>query len=351
MRYSKSFCIGLLLFLAARAPVYAWHEAGHMITALVAFEQLDTATRTEIASILKDHPRFAEDFKSAMPDGLTGDDQSRWLFCQAAVWPDLVRGRSDGKIPSDPNRKTSYHRAHWHFINFPIGLLPQGATEAEVVALENNAAQNINLDTSVPTAEALKMNVLQVIEFNAGILKDTQNSRGARAVAICWLLHTVGDIHQPLHSSALFTQAMFEPSSNPEGDRGGNRIKFGVSKSDNIHSLWDDAPGATHTFAVVTSRTETLLADANLANKGKTAAMVINPLDWAKESLDFAKQQCYPKDFRTQILAAEQSNADPDTDEIVVLSSGYKSAAANLSDQRVVQGGFRLATKLKACFP
>jgi hypothetical protein len=246
--------------------------------------------------------------------------------------------------------KTSYHREHWHFINFPFGLLPAGATEAQVKALEGSAAQNLNLATNVPAQEALKMNVLQAIEFNAGVLRNAQNADPDRAIAICWLLHTIGDVHQPLHASALFTQSMFEPSpAHAEGDRGGNRIRFGPSKSDNIHSLWDDAPGAKHTFQFVTSQAENLLGNASLASKGEAAALISSPLEWAKESFAFAKQQAYTKPIQTQILMAEKNNADPDVDEIVEIPTGYKDAAAKLSDQRVVEGGFRLATKLKAC--
>src|SRR5262249_45029524 len=148
-----------------------------------------------------------------------------------------------------------------HFINYPIGLLPPGATDDEIKALELSGAQNINLSTNVPTQETLKINVLQAIDFNAALLKDTHANRTNRAVALCWLLHTVGDIHQPLHSSALFTRTLFSPATHAEGDRGGNRITLIPNPTNNLHSVWDDAPGSTDSFHFVTNRARLLLAD------------------------------------------------------------------------------------------
>jgi S1/P1 Nuclease len=39
-----------------------------------------------------------------------------------------------------------------------------------------------------------------------------------KAIALAWLFHLVGDIHQPLHTAQLFTVEY------PKGDRGGNEI-------------------------------------------------------------------------------------------------------------------------------
>jgi hypothetical protein len=321
-----------------------------MITALVAYEKLDPTTRTQLAEILKHHPRFADDFHP-LPSG-SPEDQERWLFCQASTWPDHVRPTNnvDGTIPADPQIVTSFHREQWHFINFPIGLLPPGAAEAEISALEASGATNINLSTNVPTQETLKMNVLQAIEFNAAILKDSHNKPAGRAVALCWLLHTVGDIHQPLHSSALFTKTLFAPATHPEGDRGGNRITFISDPHNNLHSVWDDAPGLTDTFHFVTNRTSSLLADTNLKSKGAAAALITDPVAWAQESLGFARSLSYTDAIRTQILTAEKDNAII-SHGIVNLPAGYTDDAAMLSRQRVVEGGFRLAAKLAGCCP
>jgi len=174
----KSASVGLAGLICLSTSGFAWHKPGHMITALIAYENLDPATRSQLAALLKDHPRFAQDFQP-VPAGFSQEDKEKWLFCQASIWPDHVRpfpGGHDGTIPADPQTRTSYHREHWHFINYPIGLLPAGATDDEIKALELSGATNINLSTNVPAQETLKINVLQAIEFNAAILKDNHAS-------------------------------------------------------------------------------------------------------------------------------------------------------------------------------
>jgi S1/P1 Nuclease len=53
---------------------------------------------------------------------------------------------------------------------------------------------------------------------NVGVVKN-QNDPEPKAIALAWLFHLVGDIHQPLHTAQLFT---FE---YPKGDRGGNELR------------------------------------------------------------------------------------------------------------------------------
>src|SRR5207248_1080686 len=80
-------------------------------------------------------------------------------------------------------------------------------------------------------------NILCALKQRANDLQTRTAAAEDRAVAVCWIFHLVGDIHQPLHNVAYF-------SSDPafvEGDRGGN--KFGVradGRKWNLHAFWDD---------------------------------------------------------------------------------------------------------------
>ena len=61
-----------------------------------------------------------------------------------------------------------------------------------------------------------------------------------KAVAICWIFHLVGDIHQPLHNAAYFSSE----EGFRQGDQGGNR--FGVKingRKWKLHAFWDDLLG------------------------------------------------------------------------------------------------------------
>ncbi len=87
-----------LLFAAVTIAVtasqaFGWSASGHKIVGSIAFRQLTPAQQEKIVEMLKNHPRFKEDFESQMPDDLkTPEEQNEWLFQQASVWPDLARG-------------------------------------------------------------------------------------------------------------------------------------------------------------------------------------------------------------------------------------------------------------------
>jgi hypothetical protein len=58
-----------------------------------------------------------------------------------------------------------------------------------------------------------------------------------RAIALTWLFHLVGDVHQPLHTSQLFSV------DYPNGDQGGNQICIRTRPGNqpvNLHSFWDE---------------------------------------------------------------------------------------------------------------
>ena len=76
----------------------------------------------------------------------------------------------------------------------------------------------------------------KIVEFRAA-LGDPSVAANIQAYDLAWLLHLVGDIHQPLHAVARFT------TQHPAGDRGGNDFKI-QGTPDNLHSLWDDLLGS-----------------------------------------------------------------------------------------------------------
>jgi S1/P1 nuclease len=70
---------------------------------------------------------------------------------------------------------------------------------------------------------------------NESIVKN-YNEAEQKAIALAWLFHLVGDIHQPLHTAQLFTV------DYPNGDRGGNEICLRVRQAGqpiDLHRFWD----------------------------------------------------------------------------------------------------------------
>ena len=57
------------------------------------------------------------------------------------------------------------------------------------------------------------VNILTAMADNESVVKNQKDAE-QRAIALAWLFHLVGDIHQPLHTAQLFTV------DYPDGDRG-----------------------------------------------------------------------------------------------------------------------------------
>ena len=112
-------------------------------------------------------------------------------------------------------RDKQYHQAPWHYINFPFK--PDGQP------------------ADVRVREPEPVNILTALAENERVVKDA-NDGEPKAIALAWLFHLVGDIHQPLHTAQLFTVEY------PKGDRGGNEICVRVTQAGqpmDLHRFWD----------------------------------------------------------------------------------------------------------------
>ena len=152
-----------------------------------------------------------------MPADLPAQDASEWIIQQAAIWPDLARGLKG------PGMRREYHHRSWHFIDLPDFLTP-----ADEQALKDQIKNHINLSFEVPSdPDAQKsMNIMQAIAHSRSILFDPQAKPQDRALHLSWLIHLVGDLHQPLHTTALFSRHLF-----PVGDQGGNKIPLSSERT------------------------------------------------------------------------------------------------------------------------
>ena len=365
--YRRLFVAGFLAVSLVASPSLAWHEVGHMLTVLVAYKQLspgdlpsDAVKR--LVAILKHHPRYREDFASAMPSGLSEDGEARWLLCRASVWPDQLRNDRENQ-PSYPpvaDKQGSYHRGIWHYIDTPLLIVAEGTAGERIKALKEKARAGQDLSIDVPSDEQKVRNVVQAIAFNRQ--RFVHGSPAEKAVALCWLLHTLGDIHQPLHGTAAFTARVLNPADHPHGDAGGNAIHLAQGR--NLHALWDAAPDAApdasfdphepfdqryaRAYARALKQIDPLLADAQLKDQGKTAVRESDPKQWTRESFQLAQEKVYVAEIRKQILAADQEQKPSEEELVVQLPDGYRERAHEIGKLRVVQGGWRTAAFLKS---
>ena len=191
--------LALILIIGVTGDALAFRAGGHRIIAEIAWQQLDENRRAELAQLLKHHPRLQQDFIDKMPDSVgngTQEMKDHWLFLQASVWSDLARGFRN------PDRG-KYHRGTWHYINFPTYI---DASHESVIDL---SGVNRNTEFKGAFRDDPDFNIVQAIKANLAGLRDTTRTKAERAVHLCWVLHLVGDAHQPLHATAMFTPRLF----------------------------------------------------------------------------------------------------------------------------------------------
>src|SRR3954468_10153115 len=310
----------------AGSAAMAWNSPGHEIIALIAYEHLDDATRTKAIELLRAHPRFHDHFESFMPkEILRGDvrEKDRGIFAHAATWPDLVR-TSRGAV----NREdvSAYSRPWWHFINEPVFL-----NDEERRQLEREIKVNRRREPPQSDDDEF-MNIVQAIKNSARIVRDTSAPKEKRSVHLFWILHLVGDSHQPLHSVALYTTHRFR-----RGDHGGNYLDF--QHSWDLHGFWDEQSWADESNEAHQVLAADLDRSRKLADFGKKAATVLEADSWIDESIELAKRYAYTKEVLQKVAAREgHCHLGP-----LELPASYKIEAENIAERRAVEAGYRLA--------
>jgi hypothetical protein len=297
-------------------PAAAWNATGHKATAKIAYELLTPEQQQYASKILAAHPRFDEDFLDLMPDEIargTQSEQNLWLFEQASIWPDIAGGFED-------DNRAKFNRSTWHYINMPIYL-----EEVDEKKLDGNLDHNVSTDFSPPLRQNL--NVTQALKGNLLLWADAAASDAEKAIALCWILHLVGDMHQPLHNVALFSRAYY-----PKGDRGGNSINVQWEDGPkNLHAVWDGLPNNFENL-VPGDLTRDILARDNVA---------IGSINfWAKRHFQMAKAHVYTDDVREQLLSGLEQEKFPD----IVLSEFYLLNATEIARSQVILAGNRIAT-------
>lgn len=324
----KKYIMVFALLLILPINVHGFNGTGHRLITLVAYERLDDNTRNEVISAIKKHKRFQSDFIDRMPHKIKEADQAtkdKWIFLHAATWPDIVRGFKGA------NRK-EYHHPTWHYINEPLYL-----SSEDKEFFDGKVPVDLDRDWS-PGMHSRKMNILQAIKKSKALLIKDNTSSSDKALYYCWLFHLVGDMHQPLHSMALFSIERF-----PAGDKGGNSIP--ILRKNNLHSFWDKTLGTGKSLSGLSRKVKSWLSENRLISIGNLAGKSLDVEDWLQESYDNAYKFVYSEHI-LEILADHESDPDEKLQPIEI-SDDYIETAKDVAIERAVQAGYRLAELLK----
>ena len=270
------------LFAALSAPTLAWGPQGHRTVGAIADRLLTPQARAAVALILAD-------------DRDKFDNPSHRTTLEAvSVWADEIRG-------------TSAARPAWHYDDIPVcGSEPKSRY--------------------CPDGQCNTEQLKRLV----GVLADTRAAVRERDEALKWIVHLLGDLHQPLHAAN-------------NDDHGGNRVAVafeGVKTRgrENLHRAWDNdlVTLVLHTrghqqpprnIEALAAEAHTLVGEAGQGD----------PDSWASESNHLARNIAY----RYPGFAC---NSVPPG--IVVLDAAYQEQAEAIVRERVLLAGARLATLL-----
>jgi hypothetical protein len=243
-------------------PAFGWGPEGHRLVARIAWEQLTPEARERVSAILAPGETLAS----------------------IASWPDEVR-RSRPK--TEP----------WHYVNIPVDQ------------------PHLDMARDCPKSDCVVAKIADLRKT----LEDPAAAARERREALLFLVHLIGDLHQPLHAS-------------DHHDRGGNlvRVQFFKRRS-NLHSVWDS--GLLGRMESEDQLFPALSRDSARHRKKWDKGTVE---DWAEQSHKAAQKVVYGK--------LPQAAGDSP----LALGADYERLADPLVRRQIEKAGARLAAVLNA---
>jgi len=273
-----------LLLALAPAPALAWWEYGHETVATIAWLNVNPRTRAEIDRLLR---------RARLLDTPTCPART---IEQASIWPDCIKTLGDRFSYASP----------WHY-------------------------QNVDVCRPFDQASACRDGncVSAQIERNLRLLADRSLPLRERIFALAFVVHLVGDLHQPMHAG-------------DRGDLGGNRVQasYGIiAGRTNLHSIWDgyladrgisEPPGGPRGIL------------AGLGPADMAAMRQGNVTDWARESWQASRDYAYGT------LLGDPCGPPPA--ERPVVTEETTRRLLPIVRRQVARGGLRLARVLDEAF-
>ncbi|OQS50676.1 S1/P1 nuclease [Chromobacterium violaceum] len=254
-------------FAASSGQALAWGQEGHRITGYIAQQLLSSKAKAEVKKLIPNAD-----------------------FAQLALYMDQHKQELKQTLPGSDQ---------WHYNDEPVC---SGVTEDECP--DGNCAAN------------------QIDRYRK-VLADRGAAKADRAQALTFLIHMVGDIHQPLHAADNL-------------DRGGNDFKVqlpGSSKISNLHSVWDTALVQQELNGA--DEKSWAAADLQRYQRNVSGWQSGGVMDWVHESNQYARADVYGP------LAGFSCGASPSTP--VYLDNAYLRAGGLLVDQQLAKAGARIA--------
>lgn len=256
-------CLALASALPLIGPCrtgFAWGREGHQVVALIAEQYMTVTARAKASDLL---------------DGSTIDAIASW---------------------ADDYRRDHPKTGPWHYIDIPM------------------ADSKIDLAQECPNGECVVVKTEQFI----AVLQDPKADRAAKAEALRYVVHFIGDLHQPLHDE-------------DDSDKGGNeRHVIFDGRSDNLHWVWD-----TGLLQQIDRNPEALAVEleSRITPRDQEEWQKGSIEDWVMEGHRLAHTVAY----------GDLSNENP-----APITPAYKQKADPVIELQLEKAGVRLAYLLNA---
>ena len=276
MNWRRRILVGAAaaVVLVGAPRISAWGAVGHHVVARIAWARMTPAARAQATTLLAG-----------------GQD----AFVAASTWADEVRAE----------RPETYN---WHFVDIPVEQSHYDATR------------------DCPATDKGDCVIAEIARARAD-LADATRTPVARSEALKFLIHFVGDLHQPLHAI-------------DNKDRGGNDVKVLALRADdgrntNLHAAWDTG------LINLSDETEAARAARMLAKPLEIhpGDLDLDPVMWAEQSHTTALRVTYTYPS----FATTGPGPDP-----IALTEAYRTRAMAAIDYQLNLAGARLAELLNA---
>lgn len=268
-----------------------------MLIAAEAFRQLSPELKAQTYEVLKAHPDYDKWVNAYHTNSVI--DLATYVVMRSSTWPDEIR-RSG----------TQDDHGNWHFVDYPL--------RPPSFPFEPRPQPDDDILFGIAQCEKT--------------LADTNAAAELRAVYMSYLVHLIGDLHQPLHCESLYTTAY------PEGDRGGN--DFYVKPDEHgirLHGLWDGLLGGG---ANLRAQWKYAIAiDAKFPRQQLPELMKHKtPTEWSLESRELAIDKGYLRGELQGGTNAETARKLPE---------GYTKTAKAVAERQAALAGYRLADEIQ----
>ena len=297
-------------------PAFGWDDFGHLQVTAEAYEHLKPDSKHRAAELVRLNPRYSEWTK-----GVAASQRDRVAFILAATWADAIKSDPEYTDKNDQQSLPAAAQNHgytdklrhryWHFVDQPFS------------------------PDHTPMLAALAPNAQTQIEAFRATIAYGEAEDALKSYDLVWLLHLVGDLHQPLHCVSRYDAAA------PSGDRGGNSVritgaslptvcddaKYCKAPPNELHAFFDDITGEGNRLDRVTA------AVKMLPKVKDSLATNIDVAAWLKEGLESAETAVYVSPIGVG-------------DGPFTIDASYERAALALARHRIALAGLRLAQLL-----